>query len=73
MEAPELDRSIEQVPLAVVDFDETDVLLPQDVADVDPALVPANPAVGAHPAHFLVDRIRERRELRRIRPRRGLI
>ena len=73
MEAPELDRSIVQVPLAVVDFDETDVLLPQDVADVDPALVPADAAVGADPAHLVVGGVLERRQLRRIRPRRGLI
>ena len=57
METPETDWAEVDVPLAVVDLDEADVLASQRVADVHPPGVPANPAVGPDAADRVVARI----------------
>lgn len=47
VKAAELERAEEEVPDAVVDFFEADVLTGADDGDVDPMVVPADTAVGA--------------------------
>jgi hypothetical protein len=48
------------VPFAVVDLDEPDVLLAQGLADVHPLLVPADSAVAADAADLVVAGILQR-------------
>ena len=47
MESAEFERAEEDVPDAVVDFFEADILSGADDGDVDPMGVPTNAAVGA--------------------------
>ena len=69
VQPPELDGTKVQVPLAVVDFGEADVLAAEHVAHVHPVLVPADAPIGAHPPHLVVGGVLERRQPVRIRPR----
>jgi hypothetical protein len=69
MESAQAERSEVDVPFASVDLDESDVLLAQGLADVDPLLVPADPAVAADAADLVVARVPERGEAGGIGPR----
>jgi hypothetical protein len=44
MESTQAERAEVDIPFAVVDLDESDMLLAQDLTDIDPLLVPADPA-----------------------------
>ena len=46
MESAQSQRAEVDVPFSVVDFDESDVLLAQGLAHIDPLFVPADPAVA---------------------------
>lgn len=63
MEATEFDGSEIDFPEAVVDLLEADVLLGEEMADVDPAGVPADAAVVADAADLEVGRVLEGWEL----------
>ena len=70
MEAAQPERAEVDVPFAVIDLDQADVLLAQGLADVDPLLVPADPAVATHATDLVVAGILERGQARGVRPRR---
>jgi len=70
MEASQPDRPEVDLPQPIIHCLETHVLFRQQVAHVDPLMVPANAAVPAHPADLEVTRILERRKPARIGPRR---
>lgn len=61
------------VPEAIAGFLEPDVFLAEDVADIDPVVMPPDPAILAHAPDFLVRRILEGQQLIGERPRRGLV
>jgi hypothetical protein len=69
VESTQTERAEVDLPLAVIDLDESDELLAQGLADVDPLLVPADAAVAAHPADLVVAGILQRREAGGIGPR----
>ena len=62
MESAQAERAEVDIPFAVVDLDEPDGFLAQGLADIDPLLVPADPAVAAHPADLVVAGILQRGE-----------
>ena len=66
MESAQAERAEVEVPFAVVDLDESDILLAQGLVDVDPLLVPADAPVAADAADLVVAGILERREASRI-------
>lgn len=70
MQAAEPKRTEGQIPLPVLDLGEAHVFLAEGLTDIDPLLVPANAAVAAHAAHFIMAGILEGREPARIGPRR---
>lgn len=46
MESAQAERVEVDIPFAVVDLDEPDELLAQRLTDIDPMLVPADPAIA---------------------------
>ena len=60
MEASEPNRPELNLPQSVIHRLEAHVFLRQQVAHVDPVMVPANAAVATDPAHFEMPRILER-------------
>jgi hypothetical protein len=62
MESAQPEGAEVEVPFAVVDLDQADVLLAQGLADVDPLFVPADPAIAADAADLKVARILQWRE-----------
>ena len=60
VESAQAERAEVDVPLAVVDLDEPDELFAQRLTDVDPLLVPADPAVAADAADLVMARILQR-------------
>ena len=55
MESAQAKRAEVDVPLAVVDLDEPDIFLAQRLTDVDPLLVPADPAVATDAADLRLE------------------
>ncbi len=68
VEPPQAERSEVEIPFAIIDLGEADVLLAQGLTDIDPLLVPADAAVAADAAHFRMAGVLERREPARIGP-----
>lgn len=66
MESAQAKRAEVDVPFAVIDLDEPDILLAQGLADVDPLLVPADPAVAADAADLVMTGILQRGQAGRI-------
>jgi hypothetical protein len=67
VESVQPERAEVDVPFAVVDLDEPDRLLAQGLTDVDPLVVPADPAVATDAADLIVAGIVQRGEASRIR------
>ena len=68
MESAQPERAEVDIPFAVVDLDEPDGLLAQGLTDVDPLLMPPDPAVATHPADLVVAGILQRGQARGIGP-----
>lgn len=62
IQSSEVEGSKGHVPESVVHFFKTDVFLGQDVADIDPVGVPADPAVLADESDLDVGRVLQRRQ-----------
>ena len=62
VQSSEVEGSKGHVPESVVHFFKTDVFLGKDVADIDPAGVPADPAMLADEVDLEGGRVRERRQ-----------
>jgi len=73
VQAAELEWPEVHVPNPVVDLLEPDVLADTNGRDVDPAPVPANPAIGAHVAHLESVWIDQRRQFAAHLPVRGAV
>jgi hypothetical protein len=61
-ETTEFERAEEDVPDAVVDFFEADILASTDDGDIDPTVVPTDAAVSANVSDFKAVGIFERRQ-----------
>jgi len=66
MEAAQAEWAEVDVPFAIIDLDQADVLLAQRLADVDPVLVPADPAIAADAPDLIVAEIVQRGQASRI-------
>src|SRR5438128_9018441 len=62
VQASQLDDAEVDVPDSVVDFVQSNVLAGTAAADIDPGMLPADPAVAANQALLVVGRILQRRE-----------
>ena len=69
MESAQADGAEVHVPFAVIDLHQADVFLAQGLADVDPLLVPADPAIVTDAPDFIVAGVLERGKARGVRPR----
>lgn len=69
MESAEAKRAEVDIPLRVIDLDEADVFAPERLTDVDPLLVPADPAIVTDAPDFIVAGVLERGKARGVRPR----
>ena len=67
MNAAEFHGSKVQIPLAVVDLFEADVFARDDMADIDPVVLPADAAIRADQADFKMPGVLERGERAGIR------
>ena len=63
VKAAQAERAEVHVPQSIVDLVQADVFAREDVAHVDPCVMPANAAVVADAPHFVVGGILERRYL----------
>ena len=73
VEAAQAQRAEVDVPFAVVDLHEPNILAAEGLTDIDPLLVPADAAVVAHAAQLVVRRVLERGQPAGIGPWRGLV
>jgi hypothetical protein len=63
MESAQAERAEVDVPFAVIDLYQANLLVAQGLTDVYPVLVPADPAVATHPADLVVAGILQRGEV----------
>ena len=68
MEPAQPERAEVDVPFPVIDLGEANPLAAERLTDIDPAGVPADPAVVTHTADLVVARVLEGVELARIGP-----
>ncbi len=66
MAAAQSQRAEVDVPFTVVDLDESDVLLAQGLAHIDPLLVPADPTIAADAADLVMAGILQRGDAGRM-------
>ena len=69
MKAAESERAEVHIPFAIVDLDEPNILATEGLTNVDPLLVPADPAIVTDAPDFIVAGVLERGKARGVRPR----
>ena len=69
MKAAKPKRTEVHIPFTIVDLDEPNIFPAEGLTDVDPLLVPADPAIVTDAPDFIVAGVLERGKARGVRPR----